>query len=77
MPEVPKNQMLRSSPSGPPSALVAAGTRLDKFSTLQKDAYYIKQGRTANVTGAMYNRVVAVCNWKTRYESYDSNANTI
>jgi hypothetical protein len=74
MPEVPKNQMPRSSPSGPPPALVAAGTRLDEFSYLQKDTYYIKQGRTTNVTGGVCNGVVAVCNWKTRY---DINDNTV
>lgn len=48
-----------------------------EFSTLRKDTYYIKQDRTFNVTGAMNNGVVAVCNWKTRYESYDSNGNII
>lgn len=74
MPEVPNNQMPRGSPSGPPPALVAAGTRLDEFSSLQKGTYYIKQGRTTNVTGGVCNGVVAVCNWQTRY---DINGNTV
>ncbi|KAF9249783.1 hypothetical protein DTO013E5_8226 [Penicillium roqueforti] len=74
MPEVPRNQMPRSGPSGPPPALVAAGTRLDEFSSLQEDTYYIKQGRTTDVTGVVCNGVLSVCKWATRY---DINGNTV
>lgn len=66
--------MPRSGPSGPPPALVAAGTRLDEFSSLQEDTYYIKQGRTTDVTGVVCNGVLSVCKWATRY---DINGNTV
>ncbi|OQD63740.1 hypothetical protein PENPOL_c009G06380 [Penicillium polonicum] len=51
-----------------------SSSRLNELSSLQKDTYYIKKGRTTNVTGGMCNGVVAVCNWKTRY---DINDNTV
>ncbi|KGO73685.1 hypothetical protein PITC_031150 [Penicillium italicum] len=67
MPEVPRNQRPRSSPSGPDPALVAAGTRLDEFSSLQEDTYYVKQGRSTEVTGGVCNGVLPVCKWMTLY----------
>lgn len=74
MPEVPRNQISQDSPSGPTPALVAAGTRLDEFGSLHEDTYYIKQGRTTDVTGGVCNGVLPVCKWATRY---DINGNSV
>ncbi|KAJ5506820.1 hypothetical protein N7453_005777 [Penicillium expansum] len=74
MPEVPRNQISQDSPSGPTPALVAAGTRLDEFGSLHEDTYYIKQGRTIDVTGGVCNGVLPVCKWAT---GYDINGNSV
>ncbi|KAJ5836684.1 hypothetical protein N7447_002710 [Penicillium robsamsonii] len=74
MPEVPRNQMPQSSFFGQSPTLVAAGTHLDKFSSLQEDTYYVKQGRTTDVTGGVCNGVLSVCKWATQYDIYGNSA---
>ncbi|KAJ9482044.1 hypothetical protein VN97_g11401 [Penicillium thymicola] len=74
MPEVPRNQMPPTDLSSPPPVLLRAGARLEQFGLLQKDKYYVKQGRTTGVTGGVCNGVLPVCRWPTLY---DINGNAV
>lgn len=44
----------------------AAGLPLEKFGDIQKNDYYIKVGRTTNLTAGLCNGVVANCHWRER-----------